>query len=377
MSNNKNSESIIQDPVNGPIKINGIFKEIVDSHYFQRLRNIKQLGLCNLVYPGANHTRFEHSLGTMYMAKQLSNVLNIDDDKPLLGALLHDIGHMPFSHSIEDVFYKYYKVTHEDLTKKIIMGEGIFNDSDIPEIIEKYGYNPKDIAGIATGKSKKYRLYSSMVSGPIDVDEIDYLRRDAFYCGVTMGHIDHMRLFNTVTINNNNIVGEEKSIPTLESTLITRILMFNSVYFHKTCRVAQKMLGIAYELYKDKSIDDLKLFDYSFLEKLNSGNTEIIVNNILNRKLFKVIWREKYTPENYNIIKERMSRFNDDQYIIDIIPPLYFAGKERIKNYFSVYYRGEIKRIDNVSSLARSLYREVDRRNIIVSVGPQIKDISF
>ena len=186
---------IIQDPVNGPVKIDGLFSEIVDSQYFQRLRYIKQLGLCNLVFPGANHSRFEHSLGTMFMAHELSEALEIKDEIPSIAALLHDIGHMPFSHGLENEFYGLYKVVHEDLTKNIILGENPYDDSTIPGILEKYGYSPSDIADVATGSSKKYPLFSTMISGPIDVDEIDYLRRDALFCGVTMGQIDYKRLF--------------------------------------------------------------------------------------------------------------------------------------------------------------------------------------
>ncbi|MEM0139880.1 MAG: HD domain-containing protein, partial [Ferroplasma sp.] len=97
-----NGVNIIQDPINGPIRVDGVLNEIIDSQYFQRLRYIKQLGLCNLVFPGANHSRFEHSIGTMHMARQLSNTLGIDDSMPAIGGLLHDIGHMPFSHAIEE-----------------------------------------------------------------------------------------------------------------------------------------------------------------------------------------------------------------------------------------------------------------------------------
>ncbi|MEM0139551.1 MAG: HD domain-containing protein, partial [Ferroplasma sp.] len=312
------------------------------------------------------------SIGTMHMARQLSNTLGIDDSMPAIGGLLHDIGHMPFSHAIEETFFRYYKLTHEDLTKKIIMGEKPYEDSTVPDILRKYGYNPLDVAEIATGQSKKYKLYSAMISGPIDVDELDYLRRDAFYCGVTMGQIDYMRLFNTVMVSNGSIVGEEKSIPTLESTIITRILMFNSVYFHKTCRVAQKMLGIAYDMYNDRSVEDLKLRDCQFLEKLNSGISGQITSKILNRRLYKVIHRENYSKTSLESAKKTLSAFNDYDYIIDIIPPLYFSGRERIKNYIDVNYRGKIRRIDAVSSLARSLYEEIENRRIIISANTEV-----
>ncbi|WP_298278306.1 HD domain-containing protein [Ferroplasma sp.] len=358
---------IIQDPVNGPIKIEGIFNEIVDSKYFQRLRYIKQLGLCNTVFPGANHTRFEHSLGSMFLAKELMEALGIDSNIPALAALLHDIGHMPFSHGIEEEFHSLYGVVHEDITKKIIKGSSPYNDSNIPDILKQHGYNPQDIADVATGTSKKYPLFSEIVSGPMDVDEIDYLRRDALFCGVTMGQIDYKRLFNTVVVDDNELIGVEKSIPTIESVIITRILMFNTVYFHKTCRIAQKMLGYAYMDMKDRSIEDIKLNDFEFMEKIKKGDSSDMLKHILNRELFKVAFRAGYSKEKLQSVKESLEEFNSHEYIIDIIPPLYFSGRGRIKNYATVYFSSKKQGITDVSSIAMALSGEMENRQILVS----------
>ncbi len=363
---------IIQDPVNGPIKIDGIFSEIVDSKYFQRLRYIKQLGLCNTVFPGANHTRFEHSLGSMFLTKELMEALGINNDIPALAALLHDIGHMPFSHGIEDEFHSLYGVVHEDITEKIITGSPPYGDSNIPDILKKYGYNPKDIADVATGSSKKYPLFSEMVSGPLDVDEIDYLRRDALFCGVTMGQIDYKRLFNTIMIDDNELIGVEKSIPTIESIIITRILMFNTVYFHKTCRIAQKMLGYAYIDMEGRGVEDIKLTDFEFMEKIKNGNSSFMLRRILNRELYKVAYRGRYSKEHLDTIKDVLTEFNAHDYIIDIVPPLYFSGKGRIKNYATVYYGGKKREITEVSSIAMALSGEMENRQILVSCSEDI-----
>ena len=363
---------IIQDPVNGPIKIDGLFSEIVDSQYFQRLRYIKHLGLCNLVFPGANHSRFEHSLGTMFMAHELSEALEIKDDIPSIAALLHDIGHMPFSHGLENEFYGLYKVVHEDLTRKIILGENPYDDSTIPGILEKYGYSPSDIADVATGSSKKYPLFSTMISGPIDVDEIDYLRRDALFCGVTMGQIDYKRLFNTLMVNGSDLVGVEKSIPTIESIIITRILMYNTVYFHKTCRIAQRMLGYAYLDNDKKNVDDMKMTDLQFIEKLLNGKSSELVKRIMNRNLFKVAYRGNYTGERIVEIKSLLGDLPEHEYIVDIVPPLYFAGSTRIKNYAKVHYRGRMENINNVSSMAMALSGEMENKQILVSASDRV-----
>ncbi len=362
-----NMYKIIQDTINGPIKIDGIYNDIIDSPYFQRLRYIKQLGMCYLVFPGANHTRFEHSIGTMFMAMEISNSLKIDGEKLRLAALLHDIGHPPLSHGIEDVFYDLYKIKHEDLTLKIIKGEKPYDDSSIPDILKKYGYNPEEIGKMAIGKSKKNILLSNIISGPIDVDEIDYLRRDAFFCGVTMGNIDYKRIFNTIKIEENKIVGEEKSIVNIESAIITRILMFNSVYFHKTCRIAQKMFGYAYYNNDDADINDLKLNDFELINKLLNGKSKDLIKNILKRNLYKIVYNNYYSSENYIEIKNKLSKFNKYDYIADIIPPLYFSGRDRVKNDIGVYYNGKKYRIDKISHIVKSLQKDVEKRKLIIS----------
>ncbi len=367
-----NMYKIIQDTINGPIKIDGIYNDIIDSYYFQRLRYVKQLGLCYLVFPGANHTRFEHSIGTMFMAREISNSLKIDNEKLQLAALLHDIGHPPFSHGIEDVFYDLYKIKHEDLTLKIIKGEKPYDDSNIPDILKKYGYDPEEIGEISIGKSRKNELLSNIISGPIDVDEIDYLRRDAFFCGVTIGNIDYKRIFNTIKIEDNKIVGEEKSITNIESAIITRILMYNSVYFHKTCRIAQKMLGYAYYNNDDKNIYDLKLNDFEFINKLLNGKSKDMVKNILKRNLYKIVYNNYYSINNYNEILNKLNNFDKYDYIMDIIPPLYFSGKDRVKNYIEVYYNNKKYKINKLSSIANSLYKEVEKRKLIISADNNI-----
>ena len=360
---------IVQDPINGPIKINGVFLDLINSFYFQRLRYVKQLGMCNLVFPGANHTRFEHSLGTMFMANEISNYLNIRDERLQISALLHDIGHTPFSHSIEDDFYSLYKVKHEDLTEDIINGRGNFSDSDISDILAKYGYDGREIGRLATGNDVKNKLLSTIISGSMDVDELDYLRRDSMYCGVTIGNIDYKRIFNTIKIEDDKIIGEEKSIPTIEAAIISRVIMYKSVYFHKTCRIAQKMLGKSYMLNDDKKPDDLKMNDFEFLNKLlNNDKSKELVKKILARDLYKIVYKSPYTGEKYNEILNKMHDFNDNSYIVDTIPPLYFNKKSRLKNDFNVYNNGKKYEINEVSDIVNSLNKDINKRSIIVSV---------
>ncbi len=344
---------IIEDPLNGMIKISGIYLDIIDSHYFQRLRYIKQLGMCNLVFPGANHTRFEHSLGTMFIARKFAERLNIENEEIIIAAMLHDIGHPPFSHSIEDLFYDLYKMKHEDMTYKIINGIYPYDDSNIPEIIEKYNYDLKMISDLATGKKT---LYSWIISGPVDSDELDYIRRDAFYTGTGIS-IDYERIINTSLIDNHDLIIEEKGIPAIEAAIIARLIMYKSVYFHKTCRIAQKMLEIAYKNYSH-GIEDLKKTDFELIyDMLKCEKSHDIIRDLLNRRLYKIYKKIKYTKEDYNNLSNN---------IIDVIPPISFFGSDRIKNNIYVYSNNKKSNLKEISPIIRSLDDYISDKYIVL-----------
>ena len=236
--------SEIRDPVHGYIYITELEREIIDTIYIQRLHNIKQLGGAYLTYPGAVHTRFTHSIGTMYLADIFSEalkrqeIINEDDKVRLrLAALLHDIGHGPFSHLYEEITIKYLGKTHEDLTKWIIV------NSEIKDIISKYGFNYKEISELCVGRSlTSKRFLNEAISGPVDVDKLDFLVRDSYFTGVEYGYIDVQRLLNSITVINEHLAINAASISALEAYLIARYEMFKAVYYHRTVRSANLML---------------------------------------------------------------------------------------------------------------------------------------
>jgi len=362
---------VIQDPLNGPVKVDNLALEIMDSNYFQRLRYVRQLGLCYLVFPGANHTRFEHSLGTYHLASEASEAFGIREKSILqVSALLHDIGHPPMSHSVEGYFEKLTGMDHLEASSRIIMGEEPFGDSAIPHILEKFSILPSDIVSIISGKSLKYPLLSKIISGPTDIDEMDYLRRDALFTGVAMGHIDHRRIFNISSLDTDSIFIEEKGVPAAESLLIGRILMYNSVYFHKTARIAQLMLQKALEISRVDLGNPFHLSDHELMAKLlKDKNAGDIAKSILERKLFKPVMKTQYHEGKLIRIKEAVEKTgeNQEKVIIDIIPPLSFTGEDRIKSSIQVRTGGRKVDISDVSPLIDSLYRAMNKRNIVVS----------
>ena len=184
----------IVDPIHDFIRVYSTELKVIDSSIFQRLRRIRQLSGAHLTYPSAQHSRFEHSLGVMHIAGQASNALkdkgflNSDQIQEIrLAALLHDVGHGPFSHLFEEVLQLKKKISHEDIGKKIIQ------ESEIGDILSKGGFDKKKITKLAFGYPK-YRFVNEIISGSLSADMMDYLQRDGYFTGAEHAKIDHKRI---------------------------------------------------------------------------------------------------------------------------------------------------------------------------------------
>ena len=234
---NRKKDKIINDPIYGFVKLDkGIITDLIDHPYFQRLRKISQLGLSYLVYPGAHHTRFHHAIGCMYlMNKAINQIRNkghkITDDEAeslKIAILLHDIGHGPFSHALEHSIAS--NISHEHLSILFMQRLNEQFDGKLSMAIE-----------IFKGEYHKKFLHQ-LVSSQLDMDRLDYLKRDSFFSGVTEGNIGTERIINMLDVVNDNLVVEEKGIYSIEKFLIARRLMYWQVYLHKTVISAEHML---------------------------------------------------------------------------------------------------------------------------------------
>ncbi|MDD1759072.1 MAG: HD domain-containing protein [Methanothrix sp.] len=273
----------IRDPVHGYVKLEGLAQKLADTPQMQRLRWIKQLGLASLVYPGANHTRFEHSLGAYHLAVLLCNHLGLGEEdkmKVCAAALLHDVGHGPLSHATEAALAPYLRKEHEcviDLLKK----------GETKEVLDEYGLRAMDIQSFINGSG-----LGQIVSNEIDVDRMDYLIRDAHYTGVAYGVIDLLRLLQKMTLHKGQLVVEAGGIQAATSLLISRLLMQPSVYYHHVCRISECMISAGIRrMIEDgsrasdiKAMDDIQLF--TALE-LAGGYAAKMATGIRSRKLFK------------------------------------------------------------------------------------------
>jgi len=228
---------IINDPVFGFINIpNEFIYKVINHPYLQRLSRIKQLGLASFVYPGAEHTRFHHSLGAMHLMSEAINQLRLngheitaeEKNAAMAAILMHDIGHGPFSHALEEMLVT--GMTHEHIS---LMLMNRMNQ-------EMNGQLDRAIA-IFTNQYPKHFLHQ-LVSGQLDVDRLDYLRRDSFFTGVTEGNIGSARIIKMLNLRKDKLVIEAKGIYSIENFLMARRLMYWQVYLHKTAIAAEKML---------------------------------------------------------------------------------------------------------------------------------------
>jgi HD superfamily phosphohydrolase len=231
---------VVLDPVHGYIELDDFVLDLLATSQVQRLRRVRQLGFSSLVYPGANHTRFEHSLGTMYLASLLiKNLDSIEEDKKIeikAASLLHDIGHGPFSHVTENVIDKYTRRRHEDIKEMLVKGE-------IGEVLKEYGVSPGNVAKHIKGETS----VGQIVSSEIDVDKMDYLVRDTHYTGVAFGVVDYNRLINKMDFYEDRLVVEQGGLKAAESLLVSRFWMNTSVYYHHVTRIAESMCSRAVE----------------------------------------------------------------------------------------------------------------------------------
>ena len=232
-----NSAKIINDPVFGFIKIPcGLLYGIVEHPLFQRLNRINQLGLASVVYPGARHTRFQHSIGAFHLMTEAVRSLQekgnfiFDSEAEAVEAaiLMHDIGHGPFSHVLEDTLI--HDISHEEIS--LLMME---------EINRHFNGQLNLAISVFKGEYPKNFLHQ-LISSQLDMDRLDYLRRDSFYTGVTEGNIGSARIIKMLNVIDDSLVVEHKGIYSLENYLTTRRLMYWQVYLHRTCVAYEKVL---------------------------------------------------------------------------------------------------------------------------------------
>jgi uncharacterized protein len=355
-----NKRKIINDPVFGFITIpNDFLYDIIQHPYFQRMNRIKQLGLTSTVYPGAQHTRLQHSLGAMYLMGEAiaqlrqagTDITETEADGALACILLHDIGHGPFSHTLEHSVVS--EISHEEIS--LLMMQKIN--------LEMKG--KLDLALLIFTNKYQKKFLHQLVSGQLDMDRMDYLSRDSFFSGVSEGIIGSARIIKMLNIHNDQLVVEAKGIYSIEKFLVARRLMYWQVYLHKTAVAAEKMLmnilkrakelagrnvelfaspALYYFLYTEVNKDiflnnQIALDHFSMLDdsdvicaiKVWSTHSDIVLSTLCkaftNRRLFKV---EIYTDVVKESVRQRYLTQYKEHFGVTTSEAEYFMGDETV-----------------------------------------------
>ncbi|SMP15624.1 hypothetical protein SAMN06265339_1402 [Desulfurobacterium pacificum] len=337
---------LLMDPVYDEfilIERNSVLEKLLDSYYLQRLRYIRQLGPCHYVYPGAEHTRFQHSIGVMWLARKTLNFLKMKDYtiteelelSILTAALVHDLGHSPFSHALEGVILP---EKHETLTLKAL--------NLVKEEINLNEQIYDSTAKILT-KTHPLPFAYQLVSSQLDCDRLDYLRRDAFYTGVSFGKIDVNRILVSALIENNELVWSYKGFNALEAYVMSRYQMYWAVYFHKVNLSVQVLMkkiierlkeliengekpeidSILYKTLKEKSLEHFfRLTDSNVIASIYNLSCESkdeilkdLCNRLVKRNFFRTV---EVKPAEVLELREKVEKagFNP-KYYFDIVEP--------------------------------------------------------
>jgi len=281
----------IKDSVHDHIAVEGVAADLLETPPVQRLRRISQLGTVTLVYPSANHTRFEHSLGVYYLADRALDHLGIEGpqaERVRAAALLHDVGHSPFSHNVEEIVHRETGKYHDDVHELVA-------DGAVARVLADHGLNPDRVADVVAGEGELGQL----VSGELDVDRMDYLVRDAHHTGVPYGTIDHERLTRELRFVDGGLVLDEGNVQSAESLLLARALMNPTVYSHHVARIAKSMLRRGTDRLlaaTNSTAHDLRRWDDSDLivRLRQCDETDDYARRLTERDLYKrAVWAER------------------------------------------------------------------------------------
>ncbi|WP_435360105.1 HD domain-containing protein [Haloarchaeobius sp. DFWS5] len=280
----------IKDSVHDYIEVSQLVADLLDTPAMQRLRHVKQLSTVRLVYPSANHTRFEHSLGVYHLARQACRHLGIDGSRAeavQAAAVLHDVGHGPYGHQSEGIIERRLGRHHDEVHDLLARDE-------VGDVLESYGLDTDAVADLIDGQGK----FGQLVSGELDVDRMDYLVRDAHHSGVPYGTIDQGRLLRALTFIDGDLALSEGNLATAESMLVARALMNATVYRHHVSRITGAMLEKVCERLLDETPVTTETFarmsDGDLLAELRRHDeTTDVAARLATRDLYKrAVWAE-------------------------------------------------------------------------------------
>lgn len=369
----------IRDPIHGTIYLDELELKLIDTPYMQRLRHIKQNGLCYLVYPAMNSSRFEHSLGVMHLAGLMADHLELgghDRQKLRTAALLHDVGHCAFSHTSDDILTR-RGYSHEENSSRII------RETEITDILGKHDLDPEEISSLIRGEGDLSRILSS----EIDIDKMDYLIRDSYYAGVAYGTIDLERIIYGIKLMGRDLVVKKGSLEAAESLLIGRNLMYQTVYRHHTKRIIEVMFRNALESLLKNGLgyeEFIEMDDIDLVHTLRNsrGYPGEVMKRIDERRLFKTFFQERLVliEENFRTDMQENKRKIEENICKDLGIKKGFLlvdiPETKMSEFKILVETSEgLKRIDEVSSLAKALEKsEQEKLMLCIYTTPEFLD---
>lgn len=389
---------VFRDPLYGYIEVDyKLISDLIDSKELQRLRRIRQLSGVSMVFQTAEHSRFTHALGAYHMANLvLRNVEGIEVLTEyerivfLCAALLHDVGHGPYSHAFENVL----STSHEEMTVKIILNK----NTDVNKILSLYDGLALDVASVIS-HGGKYPLIETFVSSQLDVDRMDFLSRDAYFTGATYGTIDMNRILRSMKIVDGNVLCRASGVHSIESYLMSRYHMYFQVYYHPVSRSYELLLESIYERIKDLVNNNVEIdaniesfinvvknnndvdsyielddaYVNGFIKQLTKSNDPILymlANRFNNRQLFKYIdLANEPNMDRVNRIKQNAMNNEYGKYLcyqISVSAVAYLSGENKENKIIKIILpSGEIRDIEQYSNvingLTSSSYKKIER----------------
>ena len=391
-------KKVFRDPLYGYINVEyKIISDLIDSRELQRLRRIRQLAGVSMVFQTAEHSRFTHSLGAYHMANlvidNVEGMNEISDYEKLLfmiSALLHDIGHGPYSHAFESVL----DCSHEDMTVRIILSK----DTEVNQILSRYGNLAQDVASVIA-HDNKFPLIEALVSSQLDVDRMDYLSRDAYFTGASYGHIDYYRILRSMKVIDNKVYVRASGVNSIEAYLMSRYHMYFQVYYHPVARAYETILESIFLRIKDlikrgvkieasvqsflrvmeDSNDILSYIDLDdtnvngFIKQLTWSSDEVLnklATSFEKRKLFSFVELVNEPDEDFILeLKEKYKNMKYGKYYYKetkVSGVAYMKSKKSDINDIKVLLpNNKIKSLDQYSTIIKALrsssYKEIER----------------
>lgn len=338
-----NKKKIVNDPIYGFVSIpDELHFDIIEHPYFQRLRRIKQVSMTNMVYPSANHTRFAHSLGAMHLMHRAIQLLRSkgteiteeEEQAASLTILLHDVGHGPFSHTLENSIMR--GISHEEISLEIMKKFNALNDGKLEMALD-----------IFTDRYPK-RFLNKLISSQLDVDRLDYLKRDSFFTGVAEGNVNAERLLDMMEVVDNGLAIEAKGIYSVESFLVARRIMYWQVYMHKTVLSAEytlmKILQRAKMLSQERTLPATPALSFFLKNQLDFNeipDKELAIEQFCRLDDFDVMTAVKmWCDDEDRVLSELCNRltsrhlFKIEMQDTDFEPSYVESVKKRIMKYY-------------------------------------------